>query len=89
MNFELALTRLKRGRKIRNQQWDPGMYIVLQAGYPDGIPINKNTAKATGIPEGTVVKFRPYIMLHTIDGSFVPYVATQIDLLSEVWETVD
>jgi hypothetical protein len=64
------------------------MYIVLQRGYPDGIPINENTSVATGIREGTVVVFRPYFMLHCVDGSFVPYVATQSDLLSEVWQVI-
>jgi hypothetical protein len=62
------------------------MFIVLQKGYPDGIPINRNTAEATGLPEGDLRVFRPYIMLHCVDGSFVPYVATQSDLLTEMWE---
>ena len=64
------------------------MYIVLQPGYPDGIGINANTAEATGIPQGTVCVFRPYLMMFTADGEFVPWVASQTDLLASDWETV-
>ena len=86
MQIEEVWPLLRQGHRVRNAHWEWEMYIVLQKGYPDGIPINNNTAQATGIPPGTVKVFRPYIMLHTADGSFVPYVATQSDLLSEVWE---
>lgn len=86
MQIEEVWPLLRQGCRVRNGQWKRGSYIVLQRGYPNGIPINHNTAEATGIPRGTVKVFQPYIMLHTAEGSFVPYVATQSDLLSEVWE---
>lgn len=85
MDFSEALLECKAGKKISNSHWPSGMYVVLQEGYPDGIPINGNTAQATGLPKGTVARFRPYLMLRAVDGAFVPYVATQSDLLSEVW----
>jgi hypothetical protein len=65
------------------------MYLAYQAGYPGGIPINANTATATGLPEGTVCKFLPYIMMRTVDGSFVPWLASQTDVLSFDWEIAD
>lgn len=86
MDFGDAFRMIKQGHRLRNAHWDEAMYVVQQKGYPDGIPINKNTADATGIPEGTVIRFRPYLMLSTVDGAFVPYVVTQSDLFSEVWE---
>lgn len=52
----------------------------------DGIPINKNTAEAIGAPEGTLVKFRPYLMIKSIDGSFVPWAPSQTDVLSDDWD---
>lgn len=64
------------------------MFVVYQKGYPDGIAINANTAQATGLPEGTVCMFRPYLMLKTPDDSFVPWVISQEDALAEDWETV-
>lgn len=89
MNFGEALDALKCDARVTRDGWNgKGMYIVLQPGYPDGIPINKNTSHATGIPEGTVCKFRPYLMMKTADDDFVPWVASQTDLLAEDWKSV-
>jgi hypothetical protein len=85
-DFGIALDHLKnRGRLTRDSWNGPDQYVVLQAGYPDGIPINKNTAEATGLDEGTVCRFRPYLMLCTADGSFVPWAPTVSDVLAEDW----
>jgi hypothetical protein len=92
MNFGQALQSLKNaeGVKIARAGWNgKGMYIVLQAGYPDGIAINKNTAEATGIAEGTICKFHPYLMMKAVDGSFFPWNPNQLDMLSEDWEILD
>lgn len=87
--FDKALRRLKEGDKVARFGWNgKGMYIVLQAGYPEGIPINRNTAEATELPEGTVMRFLPYIMMYTAQGDFVPWVASQTDLLAEDWQWV-
>ena len=89
LTFEEALSSLKLGRKIERSGWNgKGMFIVLQKGYPDGIPINKNTAEATGIAEGTVCRFLPYIMMKTADGAFVPWLASQTDILAEDWKVI-
>jgi hypothetical protein len=85
-SFSNALHQLKHGAHIYRTGWNSkDMYVVMQKGYPDGIAINKNTAEATGIPEGTVCIFRPYLMLKTADNSFVPWVASQSDILAEDW----
>lgn len=86
-DFGWALHYLKQGRKLYREGWNgKDMYIVFQKAYPDGIPINKNTSEATGLPEGTVCKFLPYLMMKTVDSSFVPWLASQTDLLSEDWK---
>lgn len=86
MDFSEALTLLKEGSRLARDGWNgKGMYVVRQKGYPDGIKINKNTSEATGIPEGTVCSFRPYLMLKTADNDFVPWVASQSDLLEDDW----
>ena len=77
------------GMKVRRSGWNgKGMFLVYQKGYPDGIPINANTAQATGIPQGTVCRFLPYVMMRTADGAFVPWLCSQTDLLAEDWELV-
>lgn len=88
--FAVALEWLRVGAKVAREGWNgKDMWIVLQKGYPDGVAINKNTAEATGIPEGTTIKFLPYLMMKTADGCFVPWVASQTDILAHDWQRVD
>lgn len=85
----MAVKEMQDGRRVARDGWNgKGMYLAYQKGYPDGIPINKNTAEATGLPEGTVCKFLPYIMMRTADGSFVPWLCSQTDLLARDWMVV-
>ena len=86
MDFSEALVAVKNGSKIARTGWNGNnMFVVYQKGYPDGIAINANTAKATGMDEGIVCKFLPYLMMRTVDGSFVPWCASQSDVLAEDW----
>lgn len=90
MDFSEALRALKDGHAVARAGWNgKGMFVVLQKGYPDGIAINANTAEATGIPEGTVCRFRPYLMMKTVDDEFVPWGATQSDLLATDWSAAE
>lgn len=85
-DFGWALMELRMGLKIARSGWNgKGMYIVLQKAYPEGIPINQNTSEATGLPKGTVCKFLPYLMMKTADNSFVPWLASQTDILATDW----
>lgn len=89
MDFSDALSCCKDGSKIARDGWNgAGQYVVYQKGYPDGIAINGNTAQATGLPEGTVCKFLPYLMLCNAQGSFVPWFASQGDVLANDWSLV-
>lgn len=95
MNFSRALEGMKRGRKFGRAAWNNGLdqlndftFVVGQKGYPDGIPINSNTAEATQIPEGTICTFNPYLMLGQ-RGVFEPYTPTQADLHAEDWQWID
>lgn len=90
MDFSTALRHVKGGSKIARSGWNgKGAYVVYQKGYPDGIPINKNTAEATGVPEGTVMRFLPYLMMKTADGAFVPWLISQTDALAEDWRVIE
>lgn len=86
-DFGWALQAMKAGRRVFRQSWGhmPGSYVVLQRGYPEGIAINRNTADATGLPEGTVCVFRPYFMISLPDLSFVPWTPTVDDCLATDW----
>jgi hypothetical protein len=87
--FEWTLIQLRNGHKVQRSGWNGrDMYITLQKGYPEGIPINSNTAQATGIPQGTVCVFSPYVMMKTADPvpTFVPWLPSQTDLLATDWD---
>ncbi len=94
LTFSQALDRLKDmtrkpHARVARAGWNgKGMWIVRQDAYPQGIPINRNTAEATGVAEGTVMKFLPYIMMKTADGAFVPWLASQTDILADDWTEV-
>ena len=88
-NFSVALEGLKAGRKVSRAGWNGrGIWLAYQKAYPEGIPINQNTADATGLPLGTVCKFLPYLMMKTANNSFVPWQASQTDLLADDWVDV-
>lgn len=101
MTFGLATETMKKGNKVARRGWNgKGMYVVLQKGYPDGISINKNTQEALNLPEGTIVGFRPYLMMACPKGSTnhfgdtennidcTPWLPSQTDILAEDWEVV-
>ena len=88
-DFAWALVKVLQGEKIFRENWNgKGMFVVYQKGYPEGIASNKNTSEALGIPEGTVIKYRPYLMMYTAQGDCVPWVASQTDILGSDWEVV-
>jgi hypothetical protein len=87
MDFSEALSRVKQDDAITRPNWNAqGQYVVSQAGYPDGIAINENTARATHLPPGTVCRFQPYLMLHNAQGNFVPWAPSMGDLFADDWE---
>lgn len=86
MDFSTALMAAKLGAKISRTGWNgAGQFVVLQDGYPDGIAINANTAKATGLPEGSTAVFQPYLLMFNAQQQFVPWLASQGDLLADDW----
>lgn len=86
IDFGSALTEMRLGNKVTREAWrDNGVFVVLQQGYPNGIEINGNTAAATGIPQGTRCRFKPYLMQRTADGGFMPWTPDQDDVLATDW----
>lgn len=93
MDFGDAVRALKSGERVSRTGWNgKGMWLALKPGHPDGAPITSSTALATGIREGTVCRFLPYIVMKTAAGelpamdTFVPWLASQTDVLAEDWE---
>jgi hypothetical protein len=84
--FSWALRQVKAGMKIKREGWNgKEQFVVFQKGYPEGIAINANTSEAFGLPQGTILKFDPYLAIKNQQGSVVPWLASQGDLLATDW----
>ena len=86
MDFSEALHRLKCGDRVARSGWNgKGMFVFLVTGSNFRV----NRKPLLGIyPEGTEISYRSHIDMKTADGSVVPWVASQTDLLATDWETV-
>lgn len=87
MDFSRALEILKTGGLVSRTGWNgSGMFLYLV----EGSKFKVNRAPLLGIyPEGTRVCYLPHIDMRTADGSCVPWLASQADLLSEDWVEVE
>lgn len=89
MPFEKALTLLKQGEKAFRLGWNgKGMFVVMQKGYPDGIPCNKQTADAWGMNEGDLFRCEPYLQIRMANGSHAMWVPSINDVLANDWEVI-
>lgn len=88
MNFGMALERLKRGCRVARAGWNGrGMWIVLVTAGTDYPPQH---AYVVTEPNGALLPraLLPWIGMKTADDCFVPWLASQTDLLAEDWEIV-
>jgi hypothetical protein len=87
MNFGEALTALKDGDRVARSGWNGnGMFIYLVPGST----FAANRPPLLGIyPEGTEIRYLPHVDMKTADGSCVPWLASQTDILAEDWSRVD
>ncbi len=81
--FSVALELLKKGGQVARKGWNgKGMFIFLV----NGSQFQVNRAPLLGIfPEGTTIDYRSHIDMKTADGSIVPWIASQTDLLGDDW----
>lgn len=89
MNFSQALELLKRGQRLTRTNWNgANQFVVMQEGYPSGIPANKQTAKVYQMKEGDFFKCAPYLQLRASNGVHYMWVPSISDLFAEDWEAV-
>ena len=83
MTFGLALEALKLGKKVCRAGWNgKGMFLLYVPSEKYGI-ISKI---GLGIDKGNLL---PWIGMKTADNKFVPWLASQTDMLSEDWQVVE
>lgn len=100
--FAAALAAVQTGCHIWRSIWETGVYVTAQVGYPQGIGVNENTARATGLDAGRRVVFAPYLMrcepqsVRVVDDEgesraapvFVPWTPDQADLFATDWRVL-
>ncbi len=86
MNFGQALEELKNGKKVAREGWNgKDMFLFLVPGSKFQV----NRPPLLGIyPEGTEVEYHAHIDMKTAQGYVVPWLSSQVDLLSEDWTLV-
>jgi hypothetical protein len=87
--FSDALHALKTGMKVARQGWNgKGMWLVLVDAVAEDAPVSgKAGYQAHG--EGLyMLKRLPWIGMRTADMCFVPWLASQSDMLAEDWAIV-
>jgi len=87
MDFSSALLALKAGKRVARAGWNgKGMFIFLVPGSVFQV----SRPPLLGIyPEGTTVRYHAHVDMKTADGTVVPWLASQTDLLAEDWETLE
>jgi hypothetical protein len=86
MGIGEAVDQMKLGYKVARSGWNgKGMflYYVPAGEYPARTAVAK---KEWG--EDALVPYQPYIAMKTAQGTVVPWLCSQTDLLAEDWETV-
>jgi hypothetical protein len=81
-----AVEQLRIGKKLRRTGWNGvGMFVFLVPG--SGFTVNRRPL--LGIyPEGTVINYQSHVDMRTANGTIVPWVCSQSDLLAGDWEVV-
>lgn len=87
MNFSTALNCVKQGQKVARAGWNgKQMFIFLVPGSTFTV----NRPPLLGIyPEGTIINYHSHIDMRTADGTIVPWLCSQTDMLAEDWELIE
>lgn len=89
MDFSSALHAVKSGKRVGRAGWNgKGMWLLLIPGSRFRVEAERPMGQAAPEMVGALVDYRPHIDLYTADAQFVPWCATQSDLLAEDWEIV-
>ena len=91
ITFGNALALLKQGHNVARHGWN-GKYTYGKNMFLFLVPGSTFTVNRPPLlsiyPEGTEINYQPHINMKTTDGTMVPWVASQSDLLAEDWTEV-
>lgn len=85
MSFSSALNALKNRQRVARAGWNgKGMWLVLVSDGYELFHVDNSRADALLNPGGGT-RLLPFIGMYTADNCFVPWLASQTDLLAEDW----
>ena len=87
MNFSNALIKVRQGKNVARKSWNgKDMFIFLV----EGSTFEVNRKPLLGIFKAkTKVNYQPHVDMKTADGSVVPWLCSQSDMLADDWFVVD
>lgn len=86
MDFQSALSAIKAGQRVSRAGWNgKGMFIFLVPGSQ--FIVNREPLMSI-LGEGTLVDYHGHVDMKTADGTIVPWLCSQTDLLAEDWGIV-
>lgn len=81
MNFGKAIENLKDGNKVARKGWNgKGMFLVYVSSGEWSV--NPEVHKSS-------LHLLPWIGMKTADNKFIPWLASQSDVLAEDWEVIE
>jgi hypothetical protein len=87
MDFGYALNALKEGAQVTRSGWNgKGMFLFLFKGTT--LPRNKQQMGWLEV-NGLLGVVLPYIVMVTVEGDLVPWLASQTDLLADDWSILE
>lgn len=93
MSFESALCHLKDGKRVARSGWNgKGMWLALVRPLRGEVVLGYHMSVGPHSPrwadELDTSTLLPWIGMKTADNKFVPWLASQTDILAEDWEVV-
>jgi hypothetical protein len=88
LNFGDALAAIKQGHRISRSGWNgAGLYLakVTQGQRVDADSFWSKHNRDHAVAMGGSAEVLPYITMKTAQGTIVPWLASQTDLLAEDW----
>lgn len=88
MDFSDALKALKDGQKVTREGWNgPGQWVAMSPGFQlSEERVFSEPIRHALVAAGEPGDFLPYLMLRTAQGAYVPWLASQTDLLANDWQ---
>lgn len=83
MDFSSALLALKAGSRVARAGWNgKGMFVFLVHGST--FTVSREPLLSI-LGEGTTVNYHGHVDMRTADGTIVPWLCSQTDLLASDW----